>query len=93
VDFRGKPDIRSARLGFLGAGGARAAPPEDCGGTPGYEEFLSAIRDPEHEEHDNLLTWIGGAFDPEAFDLNAINRILRIGPPPASWVPRLRRTD
>ncbi len=57
--------------------GARAAPPEDVGGTPGYLEFLSAINDPKHEEHDNLLEWIGGAFDPEGFDLNAINRALR----------------
>jgi hypothetical protein len=43
----------------------------------GYEEFLSAIKDPKHEEHDNMLAWIGGAFDPEGFDLNAINRTLR----------------
>lgn len=74
----------------LCSGGARAAPPEDCGGVPGYMDFLAAIRDPKHEEHDSLLAWIGGAFDPEAFDLNAINRILRFGPPPSSWVPRTR---
>ena len=45
----------------------------------GYLEFLSAIQDPKHEEHDSMLTWIGGAFDPEGFDLNAINRALRYG--------------
>lgn len=60
-------------------GGARAAPPEDVGGTHGYEEFLAAIKDPTHEEHDSMLTWIGGVFDPEGFDLNAINRTLRFG--------------
>ncbi len=43
----------------------------------GYLEFLSAIKDPKHGEHDSMLTWIGGAFDPEGFDLNAINRALR----------------
>lgn len=48
--------------------GARACPPENVGGTGGYEEFLEAIRDPQHEEHDRDLTWIGGSFDPEAFD-------------------------
>jgi Plasmid pRiA4b ORF-3-like protein len=58
-------------------GGARAAPPDDVGGPPGYEEFLAAIQDPKHEEHESMLTWIGGAFDPEGFDLNAINRTLR----------------
>jgi hypothetical protein len=65
----------------LCTGGARAAPPDDVGGPGGYEEFLAAIKDPEHEEHDSMLTWIGGAFDPEGFDLNAINRALRIGHP------------
>lgn len=60
-------------------GGARAAPPEDVGGPPGYEEFLAAINDPAHEEHDSMLTWVGGVFDPEGFDLNAINRTLRFG--------------
>jgi hypothetical protein len=62
-------------------GGARSAPPEDVGGVHGYEEFLSAIRDSRHEEHDEMLTWIGGAFDPEGFDLNSINRTLRLGSP------------
>ena len=49
--------------------GARACPPEDCGGPWGYLEFLAAIADPEHEEHESMLEWIGGSFDPEAFDL------------------------
>lgn len=63
--------------------GERAAPPDDVGGPPGYEEFLRAINDPKHEEHDSMLVWIGGVFDPEGFDLNAINRILRFGYPPS----------
>ncbi len=45
----------------------------------GYLEFLSAIQDPKHAEHESMLTWIGGTFDPEGFDLNAINRALRYG--------------
>jgi len=49
--------------------GARCCPPEDCGGPPGYENFLEAIRDPEHSEHESMRQWIGGDFDPEAFDL------------------------
>jgi hypothetical protein len=49
--------------------GARACPPEDVGSTPGYAEFLEAISDPEHEEHDSYLEWAGGKFDPEAFDV------------------------
>lgn len=50
-------------------GGARACPPEDCGGVHGYANFLEAISDPEHEEHDEYLDWVGGEFDPEKFEL------------------------
>jgi hypothetical protein len=57
--------------------GARAAPPEDVGGSSGYEEFLEAIADPKHEEHDHMISWVGVPFDPEAFDLNRINQGLR----------------
>jgi hypothetical protein len=57
--------------------GKRACPPEDVGGIWGYELFLEAIADPEHEEHDSYLVWVGGEFDPEAFDLDAINARLR----------------
>ncbi len=58
-------------------GGARACPPEDCGGPPGYEYFLEAIADPSHEEHADMLEWIGGAFDPEYFDLEETNKAVQ----------------
>ncbi len=48
--------------------GKRACPPEDCGGTGGYELFLEAISNPRHERHKELLEWAGGKFDPEQFD-------------------------
>lgn len=57
--------------------GKRACPPEDCGGIWGYAEFLEAIRDPQHPEHDSMVEWIGGDFDSEAFDLDAHNRQLQ----------------
>ena len=57
--------------------GARACPPEDVGGIPGYENFLQAMRDPKHPEHKKLLEWIGGTFDPEAFDLDGANQKLQ----------------
>jgi Plasmid pRiA4b ORF-3-like protein len=57
--------------------GNRACPPEDCGGIWGYENFLEAIRDPKHPEHKYLIEWIGGGFDPEALDLDQVNRQLR----------------
>ncbi len=57
-------------------GGKRAAPPEDCGGPWGYADFLKSLSDPDHEEHDSMLEWIGGNFDPEAFDPADVNRKL-----------------
>ncbi|MDA1129584.1 MAG: plasmid pRiA4b ORF-3 family protein, partial [Chloroflexi bacterium] len=51
-------------------GGARACPPEDCGGIWGYEEFLEAIQEPAHEEHESMLEWVGGRFGAEDFDAN-----------------------
>lgn len=53
-------------------GGARRCPPEDCGGVHGYEDFLQAIADPRHPEHESTLEWVGGEYDPDAFDPNAI---------------------
>lgn len=58
-------------------GGKRACPPEDCGGPWGYENLLEIIKDPEHEQHEEMMTWLGGEFDPEALDLDAVNRELR----------------
>ncbi len=59
--------------------GKRACPPEDCGGTWGYEEFLVAIADPSHPRHAELIEWNGGEFDPEAFDPAEFDDNLRIG--------------
>jgi hypothetical protein len=57
--------------------GKRACPPEDCGGIWGYADFLEAIHDPKHPEHDEMLAWVGGEFDPDAFDLEEVNTQLQ----------------
>jgi hypothetical protein len=54
--------------------GENACPPEDVGGPPGYERFLSIIQNQNDEEFADTLRWSGGAFDPKGFDLNRINR-------------------
>lgn len=54
--------------------GKRACPPEDCGAMWGYERLLEAIRDPEDSEHEDMLEWLGGEYDPEKFDLDVIDR-------------------
>lgn len=57
-------------------GGENACPPEDVGGAPGYEEFLAALADPGNLQHDELKAWIGGSFDPTAFDVDEVNQRL-----------------
>jgi hypothetical protein len=60
--------------------GKRPCPPEDVGGVWGYENFLEAIRNPDHEEHEEYLTWAGDEFNSEAFDLEEVNaQLLSMG--------------
>lgn len=54
--------------------GENACPPDEAGGPPGYALFLEIIGDREHEQHDDMVRWIGGVFDPKGFDLNRLNR-------------------
>lgn len=56
--------------------GQLACPPEDCGGIPGYYNLLDALADRRHPEHEELSEWIGGSFDPEAFSIDKVNRLL-----------------
>lgn len=53
-------------------GGARACPPEDCGGVDGYAEFLRAIANPKHPEHRAMREWSGGRFDADNFDPGSV---------------------
>lgn len=48
-------------------GGERKCPPEDVGGPHGYSEFLEALSDRRHSEHQTYRQWIGGSWDPEDF--------------------------
>jgi hypothetical protein len=49
-------------------GGRRACPPEDCGGAPGYRRLLHVLANPRDPERPEMLEWVGGHFDPEAFE-------------------------
>lgn len=62
--------------------GKNAAPPEDVGGPPGFEEFKAAIKDKKHERHEEFLEWYDGGmfqkdFKADWFDLEITN--FRIG--------------
>jgi Plasmid pRiA4b ORF-3-like protein len=61
--------------------GERACPPEDVGGVGGYSEFLQALADPKHEEHENFLRWSGGSFNAKAFDPKKVTKRMANGLP------------
>jgi hypothetical protein len=56
--------------------GKRHCPPEDCGGPHGYGNLLEARQDPDHPDYEMYSEWIDGSFNPEEFDLKAVNRRL-----------------
>ena len=53
--------------------GERACPPEDCGGVSGYHNVLEALRQASTPAQKEFREWLG-SYDPERFDLEAINR-------------------
>lgn len=57
--------------------GERRGPPEDVGGVPGYFEFLEAVTTPGDPDHQRLVTWYGGPYDPDQIDARMIR--LRLG--------------
>jgi Plasmid pRiA4b ORF-3-like protein len=57
--------------------GANACPPENVGGTGGYEELLEVLADPSREEHRHYVSWVGRSFDPKRFDLAQVNAALQ----------------
>jgi hypothetical protein len=60
--------------------GQGACPPEDAGGWPGYARLVQILTDPGHEEHQDMLDWLGldnrGQFDPTRFAPDDANRRL-----------------
>jgi hypothetical protein len=57
--------------------GAKACPPDDCGGIHGYYYMLEKLANPKHPEHADMKAWIGGEWDAERFDMNEINAGLK----------------
>lgn len=57
----------------------RACPPEDCGGPWGYPDLLEVIQDKNHPDHEEMLDWVGGSFDPEEVNLDQINAQFKRG--------------
>ncbi|MGH8194322.1 MAG: plasmid pRiA4b ORF-3 family protein [Woeseiaceae bacterium] len=72
VALEGVDQIRKGERRLACLGGERRCPPEDCGGIHGYAELLEVIADVKHPEHEALLQWLGGAYDPEAFSVSDV---------------------
>lgn len=68
------PDSNTQRIRCVA--GENACPPEDVGGPHAYLDFLAALKDPRHEEHASTTEWIGGSFDPSAFEIDDVNERL-----------------
>lgn len=73
-----KLDAHDPRVAYpLCIAGARACPPEDCGAASGYHQLLIKLADAQDEEHDHMVAWVGGLFDPAGFDVNRTNAAIR----------------
>ena len=70
------PDATSATIAVC-IGGARACPPEDCGGIFGYDNLLKILKNAGHPEHQSMKEWLGRPFDAGAFDAERTNFWLR----------------
>src|SRR5882757_5602288 len=47
------------------SGRERRCPPEDCGGPPGYFDFIENIANKGSQKAKEALAWYGGPFDPD----------------------------
>lgn len=55
-------------------GGENACPPEDCGGSYGFERLKSILVGKDGDDKDEMLTWLGGFYNPYTFDPNFVNK-------------------
>lgn len=58
--------------------GARACPPEDCGGPAGYAQLVRTLAGRITDEKRELLEWLGEPFDPDGFRLAEANARLAV---------------
>ena len=52
-------------------------PPGNRGGIWGYVGMLEVLKQPDHAEYDSYIEWLGGAYDPEYFDKDEVNEMLK----------------
>lgn len=65
---------------FLCLEGEGGCPPEDCGGVGGYLYALEVLSDPEDDEYEHMLDWMGIDDVSElhtGFDIDQVNKYLK----------------
>lgn len=74
------PDPETRYPALIAAKGA--CPPEDCGGVWGYANLKEVLADPSHEEHQEMLEWLGldnaNELDPTAVTTDNIQKELAL---------------
>jgi hypothetical protein len=56
--------------------GAGRCPPEDVGGTSGFEVFLEAMLEPDHPEHGRLMACHGKPYNPNDINERKVRLVL-----------------
>jgi hypothetical protein len=57
--------------------GELACPIEDSGGIFGYYNLMEKYNNSKDDEHSDTVEWVGEDFNPEFFDIESVNEILK----------------
>lgn len=49
--------------------------------VPSSHGYRATVGNPKHEEHERMLEWIGGRFDPEEFNAKEATKAMKKGLP------------
>lgn len=79
IEFEGAVPVKPGEQYPCCIDGKGACPPEDVGGVSGYQEFLEAIGNPQHPEHEFYLELIDDEFDPESFSAAKATQAMQKG--------------
>jgi hypothetical protein len=79
VDIRVEKIVLAEKRGVypICVAGARAGPPEDCGGLEGYKDMICCLKHPATDLGREWREWLGAGYDPERCDLISLNKTLK----------------
>jgi hypothetical protein len=78
VIFKGRKEAYYMEDYPLIATGARACPPEDIGGIPGYRELLSAVAKKDKKKLAGFEEWLGYRYDPDKFSFSRFDKLSKM---------------